>query len=405
MFIEDYILGIAGYGNWVFSSTTRNPLPTQDETFFESVAAQISNGTALTEKQGTLALKLIRNNVGRLNPKSFPDIINDLDNPQWKMPFRVLPVHKSITIQKHQKYGQAIFLEFPFDEKMVEHLRLWNKGSTNKGQWDSAIRKWILTLREDNVLMVGDQILPYGFTADAEFTKLFDEINQIRNNMDLHLPMIVSDDSTFKICNHSLKIPQLETQDLIEALFTAREYGITTWDDVIEEVVTHEEFNPVTRGVLKYLDGDSYLWFHSKDHAIEKFDELLTHGGPALIIVPGGSEYENVKQWSEFAQSIGITKEQQSVMFRLPNGEAELNTYVRNEGLNNPVTDHTRIVFVSTKIPKPLVKDGIRFPTVINLGFYHSMHFTMSTMIANARNLVYYSIKEPSKVKRWLQLR
>lgn len=405
MFIEDYILGIAGYGNWIYTTTVVGKIPAQDETFFENVAASLHNGNALTEKQGTLAVKLIKNNVSRLDPKHFPDALNDLDNPQWKMPFRVLPVHKTITIQKHQKYGKAIYLEFPFDEKMVEHLRLWNKGSTDKGQWDSAIRKWILTLREDNVLMVGDQILPTGFTPDEEFVSIFREITQIRDNLDTHLPMIVTADDTFKLVNQSPKIPQLDTQDLIEALFTAREYGITTWDDTIEEVVTHEEFNPVTRGVLKYLDGDSYLWFHSTDHVIENFDQLLIYGGTALIIVPGGSEYENVKQWSEFAQSIGIDKQQQSVMFRLPNGDAQLNAYVRAEGLNNPVTDTTKIVFVSTKIPKPLVKDGIKFATVINLGFYHSMHFTMSTMIANARNLVYYSIKEPSKVKKWLQLR
>lgn len=401
MFIEDYILGIAGYGSWVFSSTIRNPLPQQDETFFESVAASISNGNALTEKQGTLALKLIKNNLGRLDPKAFPDIVNDLANPQWKQPFRVIPVHKTITVSKHPKYGQAIYLEFPYDEKVIDELRAWNRIDRNRGAWDNAIRKWVMTVREDNILMIGEQFLHNGFTADAEFLRLFEEINQVCANMEQHLPMVVASDNTIKLINHSDKIPQLATTDIVEALFTAREYGITTWDDTIEEVVNHEEFNLVTRSVLKYLDGENYLWFHSDTHRIENFTDLLTYGGTALIIVPGGSEYDHVKQWSEYAESIGITKEQQSVMFRLPNSDALLNAYVRKEGLNNPVTDATKIVFVSTKIPKPLVKDSIKFSTVINLGFYNSMHFTMSTMIANARNLVYYSIKEPSKVKKY----
>jgi hypothetical protein len=401
MFIEDYILGIAGYGSWVFSSTIRNPLPQQDETFFESVAASISNGNALTEKQGTLALKLIKNNLGRLDPKAFPDIVNDLANPQWKQPFRVIPVHRTITISKHVKYGRAIYLEFPYEEKTIDDLRGWNKLDRNRGSWDSTIRKWVMTLREDNILMIGDRYLPNGFDADDEFLKLFEKINNIRANMDQHLPMILASDNTIKLINHSAKIPQLATDNIVEALFIAREYGITTWDDTVEEVVNHNEFNLVTRGVLKYLDGENYLWFHSDNHDIALFNELLTYGGTALVIVPGGSEYDNVKQWSEYAESIGITKEQQSVMFRLPNGEAQLNIYVKERGLNNPVTEATRMVFVSTKIPKPLVKDNIKFSTVINLGFYNTMHFTMNTMIANARNLVYYSIKEPSKVKRY----
>lgn len=401
MFIEDYILGIAGYGNWIFSPATVQSLPVQDATFFDSVAQAVFNGSALTEKQGTLALKLIKNNISRLDLKFFPDIVNDLANPQWKQPFRVIPVHKTITISKHAKHGTAIHLEFPYDEKVIEELRAWNRVDRNRGAWDSSIRKWIMTLREDNILMIGDQFLHNGFTADAEFLRLYEEINQVCSDMDQHLPMLVSTDNAIKLINHSDKIPQLETDNIIEALFTAREYGITTWDDTIEEVINHDEFNVVTRSVLKYLDGENYLWFHSGSHDIASFTELLTYGGTALIIVPGGSEYEHVKQWSEYADSIGITTKQQSVMFRLPNGEAQLNTYVKERGLNNAVTDTTKIVFVSTKIPKPLVKDGIKFSTVINLGFYNSMHFTMSTMIANARNLVYYSIKEPSKVKKY----
>lgn len=401
MFIEDYILGIAGYGNYIFAPATVQSLPIQDATFFDSVAQAVFNGSAVTEKQGTLALKLIKNNVSRLDLKVFPDVLADLNNPQWRQPFRVIPIHKTITIGKHGKYGHAIYLEFPYEEKIIDELRTWNRIDRNRGAWDSAVRKWVMTLREDNILMIGDQFLHNGFAADDEFLRLFEEVNEVEANMDQHLPMIVSSDDAIKLINHSDKIPQLDTDDIVEALFIAREYGITTWDDTIEEVVTHDEFNIVTRNVLKYLDGENYLWFHSDTHDISSFTELLTYGGTALIIVPGGSEYENVKQWSEYAESIGITTEQQSVMFRLPNGEAQLNTYVKERGLNNPVTDNTKIVFVSTKIPKPLVKDGIKFSTVINLGFYNSMHFTMSTMIANARNLVYYSIKEPSKVKKY----
>ena len=131
------------------------------------------------------------------------------------------------------------------------------------------------------------------------------------------------------------------------------------------------------------------------------FADLLNYGGPAMVIVPGGSELEVVKQWSDFAHSLEISNEQMSVMFRLPNEQAEFNKYVKTAELNNPVDEKTRLVFVSTKITKPLIKAGIRFNTVINLGYYNYMHFSMSTVVDNARNLVYYSMKTPAKNTRW----
>jgi hypothetical protein len=72
--------------------------------------------------------------------------------------------------------------------------------------------------------------------------------------------------------------------------------------------------------------------------------------------------------------------------------------------LNNPVDENTKVVFVSTKITKPLVKSGVKFKTVINLGYYNYLHFTMSAAVDNAQNLVYYSMKQPNNYKnKWQQ--
>ena len=404
MVIEDYILGVSGYGKWAFQNNSVAVAP-QDAVFFESVAAQLSAGSALTEKQGTLAVKLLRKYTHRFDTKMYPTARQDLENPQWKAPFRVLPVNKTITIEKHNKFGKIIHLEFPFDEKLVTHIKSWNKAQWNRGQWDPNIRKWEMTLREDNILMIGDQIISEGFNADEEFHSFYNTADSIRNQIEDHLPMVVNSDIGYRFINHHIKIPQLDTTDVVEALYTARDYGITTWDDVIESKLTDPTFNKISRCLLKYTDGEDYLWLHRSEFDIKDFDQLLTYGGPALVIIPGGTEYGHIKEWHECAVSMGIPEEQMSVMFRLPNSDAEFNRYVKDHLLNNPVTDATRIVFVSTKIPKPLIKSGVKFNTVINLGFFDSMHYTMSSMIASARNLVYYSIKEPSKIKKWLQLR
>jgi hypothetical protein len=410
MFIEDHLLRIAGYGTWVYNKVQIS-LGINDDAVIASMADTLVGNSAfgLTEKQGNLLMKIFNKHIKKIQdayPHLVSEIAQDFANPIWKHPFRVIPQHKTISIGAHPKYTPAIFLEFPFDSALVEYLRSWNRGKPSQGMWDNTIRKWVFALREENILMVGDELIPKGFVAPEEFIQLYKNADHIRSIIDQHLPMLTDNSGQLQFVNAHKNIPQLATTNLIDALYTARNYGITVWSDTIEEIINNDQFNITTRSILKDLNADRYLWLNSNDIEIETFNEVLTYGGPALIIVPGGSELENIKKWTAFILNLGILKSQIAVMFRLPNSESEFNNYVKEIGINNLVDDSTRVVFVSTKIPKPLIKQGITFPTVINLGFYNTMHFTMSTIIDNARNLVYYSIKEPSKVYRaWQQQR
>ena len=158
----------------------------------------------------------------------------------------------------------------------------------------------------------------------------------------------------------------------------------------------------MTRGVLRSTNDRP--WFNNTEVSIDKFTDLVKYSSPTLIIIPGGSELDSIIKWTEFVLSIGITQEEISVMFRLPNEQATFNSYVKQMNLNNPVDENTKVVFVSTKVTKPLVKSGVKFKTVINLGYYNYLHFTMSAAVDNAQNLVYYSMKQPNNYKnKWQQ--
>jgi hypothetical protein len=80
-------------------------------------------------------------------------------------------------------------------------------------------------------------------------------------------------------------------------------------------------------------------------------------------------------------------------MFRLPKETHEnFNNFVKNSGFNNPITDTTRAVFISGKSPKPVLKSGIKFHTVVNLGF-DNVHYSLRDFVNNHENLVYYTEK------------
>lgn len=404
MYIEELIQFVTGSGPWLFKHNTF--FEGKDATILASFADQIAYGTnQLTEKQGLLALRVLNSHRDQIRAK-LSTIDDVLDNPKWKKPFRVISQQKRISIirQPIEEFsGPIIGVEFPYNDQLVDMMRKHNSDMhpLYKGTWNGDHKKWLYSLTEKNIEWVGITFLPQGFQADDEFLNLYKSVSDVFDDLEHHLPMLIQADAGFKITNGHKNIPQPDTDNLVEALFWAREYGVTTWDDTIDNRLQNE-VHPVTKTILS-IASSKHPWVDSAVHNVDAFTDLLTYGGPALVVVPGGSELTMVRQWVDFSQSLGISKEDMSVMFRLPNDHSDFNQYVKEQELNGPVTDTTRVVFVSTKITKPLIKSGIKFNTVINLGYYNYMHFTMSTVVDNARNLVYYSTKAPTIQRTWRQ--
>jgi hypothetical protein len=405
MYIEDLIHFATGSGPYLFKSNRCISDPKDFEVLSSMGDQLLFNSNQLTEKQGHLAVKLL--NKYRIEMRPFvPTLDNDLDNPKWKNPFRVLPRHKRISIGNHEQpakfhNGKCILIEFPYDDNIVNLFRSHNTEMHElyKGGWDANLKQWVFALTEKNVEWLGDNLLSKDFYADDQFQSLYQEIKAVIPNMESHIPMITASDNGYTLINVHRSVPSIETGNLVEALFLAREYGITTWDDTIDAQI-NQQLSPVTKTILS-VSNKKHPWIDSDMYSVDVFQDLIQYGGPALVIIPGGSELEMITVWTEFVLRMGIQAEQMSVMFRLPNDQAEFNQFVKTAKLNNPISENTRLVFVSTKITKPLIKAGIEFNTVINLGYYNYMHFTMSTVVDNARNLVYYSMKAPTKNNKW----
>lgn len=401
MFIEELVQFVTSTGQHLFNCFPTASLGQNDFKILESIAERLYyNQDKLTERQARLIINILKKNRDAIYP-FVPTIDDHINNPQWQHPFRVIPTYKKISIKKGSE--SIIVAEFPFDQEIVDAFRKRNQEvhPVHAGAWNSEERKWHFNLTETNISWLGNFLLPLRFTADDEFLTLFADVNKVINNVENHLPMIVQTPAGFEIKNAHPKVPQPNTDNLAEALFLARDYGVTSWDDGIDDRINNE-LSSVVRRVL--ASSSDRPWFNSEAVKIDKFADLIKFGGAALIIIPGGSELDSTIKWTEFVMSLGITQEEISVMFRLPNEHATFNSYVKQMNLNNPVNENTKVVFVSTKITKPLVKSGVKFKTVINLGYYNYLHFTMSAAVDNAQNLVYYSMKQPNNYKnKWQQ--
>jgi len=77
-------------------------------------------------------------------------------------------------------------------------------------------------------------------------------------------------------------------------------------------------------------------------------------------------------------------------MFRLEK-QSDLqncNKFIHDNSLNNPIDENTKFIFVSVKIPKPLIESNTDFDLIINFGL-NSSHFTLQQFIKNHHNVIF----------------
>ena len=402
LYVEDLIERLSGTGRYLFESALM-PQVGWEWNFVTSLSTQISNNNALTEKQATMAVKLLHRYKPELERALLTHI--HLDSPQFRKPFRIITDEKSISIGS-LRGEQHIIVRFPYDPDVIKRINEYAKGANWKSiewntpitsllaNWESEEKFWRFALVEENILWVGMNLLDQGFKASDEFLELYSQVIEVVNNIDSYAPMIIKDQGVYTYKNCSDKIVPIATDNVIEFLFNAKTNGVTAWNDEVDEDFRSTVKSPVTKSLLNTMDS---LWVDSTVHSVDVFEETLKYGGPILVIIPGGSEIEHTVLWHQMALEFGIPNDQMSVMFRTPNQNGgEFNKYIKDHNLNNEVNEHTKIVFVSTKIPKPLVKSDIRFNTVLNLGFYNQLHFSMSVLLNSTTNVVYYTNKKPN---------
>jgi preprotein translocase subunit SecD len=201
--------------------------------------------------------------------------------------------------------------------------------------------------------------------------------------------MLAIENGVLKYQNVSRTVPALTSSDTLSALFEARKAGIFTWDDAVEQQFNSLELDPVVKSFLTSEKPGNFE-IDSEKTPIQCLTDIVNHSTPTLFVIPGGSEISKTKMIYNFLVNMGYNNTEMSVMFRLPNNEGrEFNEFVKNCGLNNPIGDNTKFVFVSIKLPKPVIKSKIKFDSVISLG-RSNVHYTIREFFKNRHNLIYY---------------
>lgn len=399
MFIEDILDTVVGFRVWL-NSTPVNFTP-YDKNMLESFSEQISRSLGFTEKQCIAVVKILKSYKSSISVAIGKDAGPFLDNPQFKLPKRVLASTKSIKIEQVENNNKVLRVKFPYDEGMIAAIKEFRKKEQKLHEgsyfsdlnsiidWNSTERSWDFALREDYIMWLVDFVADKGFAIDQEILDYTEEMSKIMETAENYVPMVIFDDQ-FKFKNTHKNIPQPTDTDLLNVLFDARKYGINTWDENIDLALDSEMINPCTRKFFK--NNKSQFVVDSEKHNFSDLTDIVTRSGTVVFIIPGGSELAALQHSYQYLKSIGIPSEEIAVLFRLDSSAGKIcNDFIKDNQLNNQLTENIKFIFISIKVPKPVIANKIKIDAIINLGS-NSAHYTVKNLLKQHHCVVNYTV-------------
>lgn len=377
------------------------PLQTIDKKIIISFLSQLRAGNSFTEKQSNLAVKIIKKYHKILTAHTGKNILAFCTNPQFKYPFRITSLVKKISVLNKNVegfLGKVIKVEFPYDQNYIELFKS-KKPELGIALWNKEERAWLFSLCEKNIKFLNYLIVTEGFQPDNEFLQYSNQLVEIVSTLSDHVPMVIIDNNFPTYKNASKYVPSMCAIDIVPALFEGRRRGINTWSEEIDNYLKNYQ-NSVTVNFLR-SDLQDIFYVDSKIFDISSLEDIILNLRPLVVVVPGGSELEKTKIVFNFLKKIGINEKNISVLFRLSSESGKnFNDFVKQNDLNNLVNENTEIVFVSGKIPKPLIKSKKFFNAVINLGFENA-HYTGKMFLDKHHNVIQYSEKPIQRTFLW----
>ena len=354
-------------------------LQPNDRKIIESFANQVNNGIGFTEKQEALALKLIKNYKSLLLTNESIDIDLILPTISKKYPTRVINYQSSITILDNEE--KIIRVIFPYDEYSISKIKMYiGIIKDHRINWNATIKSWDFPLVESHLIWIKTNLVNNNFTLCEKTQNYFNEIEKIIENIDSYIPMLVKNNNFYEFKNIHKNVPKIYETNLERALFQARKNGIFTWDDEVahdlerDSSINQDIKNYFTNPKKNIVPQDGKLSIHDVKTTI--FQQL-----PLLVVVPGGSELNCLKVFYDLARQNGLENSDMTVLFRLDNkNNKEFNDFVKINKLNNELNENLKVVFISGKIPKPLLNQEIYFNTVICPGLM-GVNFQLATFI------------------------
>jgi hypothetical protein len=359
-----------------------------------SLAIAISRPSFITEKQGNLLVKLLKENYKKL--EIFTEQINlAIQVPEWSNTFRHIEQIRKLKIEIDFESEPYIFIEFTFNAQIKKVLNSLAKSI------EGAItvingKNYQAELTEKNIVLLVDALAPFDFEIDEKIQN-FHEIIKSWSKNSFENQFLISNIENKNFHNTITLDLGIETaidQNIINDRSMRYQYFLENLKNPGENLVEYIANRPRTR-----------LWVDMAQHSLLDIFESLKKLKrlPVLIVFENWDEEKSLNHLEILDNSLeksGLDK-RVGIYFRLPNSEtgAEFNQLIKNKSYNHPLDPSTEIAVVqSGKIPKFFLKSNWQPMSVIALNTKMGLRHGKTSVYSNCCDLIIEWADQPTMI-------
>lgn len=361
--------------------------PTKDRKILVSLSKQIQSGNFLTENQGKLVVKILKENWDKVSV--VPDAeLSLVDSPCWSEPFRVIEQLRKISISS-EEYPK-ILVEFTYNKRIRQSINDLNKVA--QGQVVCANpRQYHVPLTEQNIYNVVRHFKSDGFEFDEKIMDFYHEIDEILQSG-----------------KNPVEVFSLTNEKLISKI--KNDIGEVSQDNVLllndrrfryqYQISPKNPENSLKNAIANR--SSTKVWIDPKKYdlaaVIEAMEEL--NRLPLLVVFNGHDSKECLKNLENLTKSSKKIGAEQStgIYFRFDNhtdGDKQFNMFIQSNQLNIKLSPTTLVAGIANnKLPKFMVK-GTWYPQSV-ITFSNNFKNNKSSYYCDSVDLiVYYNDKQP----------
>jgi hypothetical protein len=305
----------------------------QDLAAISSFYTHITNNSSLTQSQGNLIIKFLN----KYKPQALRlgiDYSDDLVDPKWKMPFRVIDLSKKIWVENDEFKTTWVCVKFPYQLKKEFDDEF--EDNQHHSIWEPERRVRKLILYKCNLIHIHEFAKKHNFEIDDTFLIALGDVEEIWQNQDDILPHSSLSYGSITIKNCSEETFEWWTNNCTGNLET----------DLLLAKSMGYPFNEKPLNTIEKIAASNENIFWLKD-TIEFLNLCNQVQGKICILLDrAGKSLEWLEQFDISLTQSNLPRDTVRVCFRSDKEhEPELNQWIKDHGFGGKVGDAKVLIF------------------------------------------------------------
>lgn len=369
------------------SPSSLDKIPPRDVKVLKSLAKIINSPIFVTENQGNLLVKILKENRSKLGE----EISEILDNPVWSKSFRHIDKTKKLYLSNDTNGNLVISVEFTYSATIRKALFENSKKISGLSQ-EGTGKLYRADLTEKNIVELVDLCKKFDFEIHEKIIDFYETIKSWSKSeiIDQFLLTNITHTNFQKTITADLGLETAIDENIIADRSMRYQYFYENSEKNPENLVEKIAYRKNTK-----------IWIDKKTVELDEIIESLVKLKrlPLMVVFDHNDQkncFEQLQKLSKSLKKNGIF-DGIGIYFRLPSNDVgiDFNKFIADNQYNAVLDSTTKIVGVQHgKIPKFFIKNHWKPMSVLAIG--NSLRQTKTAVYANHCDLIInYSDTQP----------